>query len=82
VFEKGDGTIIGLNVLGIRLRHELCDKWLQEKRNIDDVMANLHQLIFDPEFFTEYENEILSAYNNKFGKNIKLNRKKTFSFLS
>jgi NAD(P)H-nitrite reductase large subunit len=50
VFDKGDGTIIGLNVLGIRLRHEICDKWLQEKRNIDDVMANVAWLNFDKSF--------------------------------
>nr|MBA3674050.1 NAD(P)/FAD-dependent oxidoreductase [Chitinophagaceae bacterium] len=82
VYNKDDGTLIGINSLGMRLRHAVCDKWLQEKRNIDDVLANLHQLNFDPEFFTRYENDILSAYNQKSGKNIKLNSKKTFSFLS
>ncbi len=82
VYNKDDKTLIGINSLGMRLRHAVCDKWLQEKRNIDDVLANLHQLNFDPEFSTRYENDILSAYNKKFGKNIKLNSKKTFSFLS
>jgi NAD(P)H-nitrite reductase large subunit len=82
VYNKDDKTLIGINSLGMRLRHAVCDKWLQEKRNIDDVLANLHQLNFDPEFSTRSENDILSAYNKKFGKNIKLNSKKTFSFLS
>jgi NAD(P)H-nitrite reductase large subunit len=82
VYNKDDKTIIGINSLGIRLRHAVCDKWLQEKRKIDDVMANLKQLNFDPEFFTRYEKDILSVYNKKLGKNIKLNTKKMFSFLS
>ncbi|MEJ7691547.1 FAD-dependent oxidoreductase [Daejeonella sp.] len=74
VYDKKDETLIGINVLGIRLRHEICDKWLQEKRKIDDVMANLHQLNFDPEFFTKHDKNILLAYNHHTGKNI--NRKK------
>ncbi len=80
VYDKGDDTIIGLNVLGIRLRHEICDKWLQEKRSIDDVMANLHQLNFDPEFFDKHEKNILSAYNNHTGKNINRKKKKMSLF--
>ncbi len=80
VYDKGDESIIGLNVLGIRLRHEVCDKWLREKRNIDDVMANLHQLNFDPEFFDKHEKNILSAYNNHTGKNVNRKKKKMSLF--
>ncbi len=80
VYDKGDETLIGLNVLGIRLRHEICDKWLQEKRKIDDVMANLHELNFDPEFFTRHEKNILSAYNGQTGKNINSKKKKNRLF--
>jgi NAD(P)H-nitrite reductase large subunit len=82
VYDKGDETLIGLNVLGIRLRHEICDKWLQEKRNIDDVMANLHQLNFDPEFFDKHEKNILSDYNKQTGKNVKRKNKKMLSFFN
>lgn len=82
VYDKGDETIIGLNVLGIRLRHEVCDKWLQEKRNIDEVMANLQQLNFDPEFFDKYDKNILSAFNKQTGKNITRKKKKMLSFFN
>ena len=80
VYNKEDETIIGFNVLGMRLRHEVCDKWLQEKRKIDDVIAHLHLINFDPEFFDKYENDILLAYNNKYKKNIRMRRKKAFFF--
>lgn len=75
VYNKEDETIIGLNVLGMRLRHEVCDKWLQEKRTIDDVMANLHQLNFDPEFCDKYERTIVASYNQHTGKQIKGKKK-------
>lgn len=77
VYKKDDETIIGLNALGMRLRHALCDQWLQEKRSIDEVMANLHHLNFDPEFFDKHESEILSAYNKQTGKTVKGKKKKS-----
>ncbi len=82
VYNKDDETIIGFNALGFRLRHAVCDQWLQEKRKIDDVMANLHQLNFDPEFFDKYEREILSSYNEQTGKNIKSKNKKSFAYFN
>jgi NAD(P)H-nitrite reductase large subunit len=81
-FNKDGESITGFNVLGIRLRHELCDKWLQEKRNIDEVMANLHQLNFDPEFFDKHEPAILQAYNIQTGKTITKKKKKSFSLFN
>lgn len=82
VYNKADETIIGFNALGMRLNHNLCDRWLQEKRKIDDMMANLHQLNFDPEFFEKHEKVIIAAYNEQTRKNIKSKRKKGFAFLN
>ena len=82
VYNKDDETIIGFNVLGMRLRHEVSDKWLHEKRKIDDVMINLHQLNFDPEFFDKHEREILSLFNQQTGKNIHRKKKKALSFFT
>ena len=82
VYNKDDETLIGINALGMRLRHAVCDKWLQEKRKIDNVMVNLHQLNFDPEFSDRYGKEILSAFNTQTGKNIHRNKKKIPSFFT
>jgi NAD(P)H-nitrite reductase large subunit len=82
VYRKDDEAIIGFNALGMRLRHAVCDQWLQEKRKIDDVMANLHQLNFDSEFFDKHEKEILSAYNKQTGKHIKSKKKKLFALFN
>jgi len=82
VYHKEDETIIGFNVLGMRLRHELCNKWLQEKRTIDQVMANLYQLNFDPEFFDRYEKDIITTYNQQKGRNVLVKKKSMFSFFN
>ncbi len=82
VYKKDDETIIGFNALGIRLRHALCDNWFKEKKNIDEVMINLHQLNFDPEFYDQHEKSILSAYNKQMGKNIKSKKNKSLSFFN
>jgi NAD(P)H-nitrite reductase large subunit len=58
-------TFVGINTFGIRMRHEVFDKWLTEKRDVDYVMNNLRKANFDPEFYKQYETEILSAFNNQ-----------------
>jgi NAD(P)H-nitrite reductase large subunit len=50
VYDKNDGHIIGFNAFGFRLRHEVCDKWLSERRSIDYIIERLAEANFDPEF--------------------------------
>ena len=57
---------LGINNFGIRLRHEVVDKWLTEKRTMDYVIQHLKQANFDPEFYKHYEEEIQEAYQNIF----------------
>ncbi|MCK5401374.1 MAG: NAD(P)/FAD-dependent oxidoreductase [Flavobacteriaceae bacterium] len=54
---------IGINTFGIRMRHEIFDKWLTEKRDVDYVMNHLAETNFDPEFYKTFEKDILSSYN-------------------
>jgi NAD(P)H-nitrite reductase large subunit len=82
VYNKKDESIVGFNALGMRLNHNLCDRWIQEKRKIDDVMANLYQLNFDPEFFDKHEKAIIASYNQQTDNNIQAKRKKTFAFFN
>jgi len=58
-------AFIGINTFGIRMRHEIFDKWLTEKRDVDYVMNHLTEANFDPEFYLQFEKNILSAYNNQ-----------------
>jgi len=58
-------AFIGINTFGIRMRHETFDKWLTEGRDVDYVMNHLPEANFDPEFYSKFENDILTAFNNQ-----------------
>ena len=64
-YDKNTNEFLGINTFGIRMRHEVFDKWLTEKRDVDYVMNHLTEANFDPEFYSRFENDILKAYNNQ-----------------
>lgn len=61
-YHKESGQFLGINTFGIRLKHEIFNNWLNEKRSVDYVIENLREANFDPEFFRRYEKEILRKY--------------------
>ena len=63
VYDQHSQVIIGFNVFGIRLRHQVCDRWLIEKKPVNYVIENLKQSFFDPEFYRSYHKEILQLFN-------------------
>jgi NAD(P)H-nitrite reductase large subunit len=64
-YDKKTREFIGINNFGIRMRHEVFDRWLTEKRTVDYIINNLAKANFDPEFFKHFENEILTAFNKQ-----------------
>ncbi|MDC8002960.1 NAD(P)/FAD-dependent oxidoreductase [Aureisphaera galaxeae] len=56
------GQFLGINTFGIRMRHEVFDRWLTEERSTDYVMQHLREANFDPEFYKQFESQILSSY--------------------
>ena len=62
--------------MGIRYRHEVCEKWLAQKTNIEEVLQNLGLANFDPEFYDQYETELVKAYNQKNGKQLTLKKRR------
>ncbi|WP_298530702.1 FAD/NAD(P)-binding oxidoreductase [uncultured Algibacter sp.] len=64
-YHKDTNEFLGINTFGIRMRHDIFDTWLNEKRDIDYVTNNLSMANFDPEFYSHYEADILSAYNKQ-----------------
>ena len=65
-YDKNTNEFLGINTFGIRMRHEIFDIWLTEKRDVDYVMNHLPEANFDPEFYSRFENAILSKYNSQF----------------
>ncbi len=75
VFDSDSRRFIGINTFGVRMRHELFDKWLTQGQSIDFIMEHLEDANFDPELYKSYGTEILKSYNSEFNKNIKIKKK-------
>ncbi len=74
-FHKETNLFLGINTFGIRMRHEIFDRWLTEERDVDYVMEHLTDANFDPEFYKQYEKEIVSKFNSDFNKSIQTKKK-------
>ena len=47
---EADGRIVGFNMLGSRWEHTFFERWIEERRTLDEVVARLHEAQFDVEF--------------------------------
>jgi len=70
VFEKASNKLLGINTFGIRMRHEVCERWIDGGETMDYIMQHLKDANFDPEFYRQYENEIVAQYNKENGKTL------------
>jgi len=74
-YDTSSNTFLGINTLGIRMRHEFFDRILNEKRSVDYVIAHLADANFDPEFYKLHEKEIAAKFNQENNTNIQLKKK-------
>ncbi|MEM6319799.1 MAG: FAD/NAD(P)-binding oxidoreductase [Bacteroidota bacterium] len=79
VYDKNTLSILGFNLMGVRYRHEVCEKWIREKTSVETVLQNLGLANFDPEFYKEYENEVVQLYNRQTAKNLQLKQKRSLT---
>ncbi|PHN03903.1 NAD(P)/FAD-dependent oxidoreductase [Flavilitoribacter nigricans] len=78
-YRKADGAVSGFNLMGVRYRHEVCDKWIAEATPIETVIQQLGLANFDPEFYREHEAAVVAAYNQQSGRNLQLKQKRSLS---
>ena len=57
VLDEG-GALVAMNIMGMRYRHEVCERWIAERRPVDFVLDHLAEANFDTEFFARHEWEI------------------------
>jgi len=62
LWDKNTLAFKGINSFGIRLRHEICNDWLNDKTPVKTVVHQLRKANFDPEFFKGYEKEFVAAF--------------------
>lgn len=75
VWDSNSKLFKGINVFGIRLRHELFDNWLRNSASIQEVLQGLAAANFDPEFYRRYEKEIITEFTDITGIQIELKPK-------
>jgi len=75
VFNKDSRKFLGLNTFGIRIRHEVMNKHLDSEASIDEVMEELKDANFDPEFYRLHEEDIIAKFNKEQGTSISTKKK-------
>ena len=78
-YDTESSAVVGFNLMGIRYRHEVCEKWIAESTHIEEVLQNLGLANFDPEFYKEYEQDVIDEYNKQSGKNLQLKQRRGLS---
>lgn len=74
-YDKDSNQFLGINTFGIRMRHEIFDKWLTEERDVHHVLEYLADANFDPEFYKAHEQEIVAQFNRENNTNIQPKKK-------
>ena len=77
-YRADNQAVTGVNVMGIRLRHAVCESWIKDQQTLEYALTNLQEANFDPEFFKRYERDIVAHYNRTATKPIKLATRKGF----
>lgn len=55
----GDERIVGIHAFGCRLRHAVCERWIRERQPLEQVLNDLWQANFDPEFSRSHYSGLL-----------------------
>jgi NADH oxidase (H2O2-forming) len=63
MWDKDTLAFKALNAMGIRIRHEVCNDWLNRGASITEVVKELRSANFDPEFFKHYEPAFTAAFH-------------------
>ncbi|AOR27905.1 NADH dehydrogenase [Formosa sp. Hel1_33_131] len=74
-FDKTTQAFLGINTFGIRMRHEIFNRWLDQNKTIDYVLEHLEIAHFDPEFYKNYYSKVIEKYNVDTNRNLQLKKK-------
>jgi len=69
VYETLTKKVRGFNVLGLRIRHEVCDSWIKSGKTLEYILEHLEDLNFDPEFYQKYASKVKSQFASLANKN-------------
>ncbi len=75
VFDRNNRKLIGVNNFGVRLRHEVLDRWIGDGKTVEYALEHLRDANFDPEFYKRHEQEIADQFNEENGASISVKKK-------
>lgn len=81
-YDKASGAVLGFHLMGLRYRHEVCEKWILEGAHVEAVLQNLSLANFDPEFFEQYEGQVVALYNQLQGAQLQLKSKRKLNLVT
>jgi NADPH-dependent 2,4-dienoyl-CoA reductase/sulfur reductase-like enzyme len=73
-YEKESERVTGFNLLGIRFRHEVCDRWIKTGTGLTEVISNIRLAFFDPEFYRDYGPDLIRKAREQTGKDLQLEK--------
>jgi len=56
-----DKTVVGIVSMGIRIRHEVCENWIESGKTLDYALSHLADIDFDPELCRKFEKEVATS---------------------
>ena len=75
-YAQGSGKVLGFNLMGVRYRHEVCDRWIASGATMETVLPQLGLANFDPEFYPQHEVDLVQMYNRQTSKNLQLRKQR------
>ncbi len=76
-FDAENKSLVGVNLMGVRFKHKVCDGWISNGKSIPEVVRELDLAYFDSEFISDPIPQVVEQYNRKFPDDrIKIREKK------
>ncbi|HKK87376.1 MAG TPA: FAD-dependent oxidoreductase [Saprospiraceae bacterium] len=69
-FNQKDKSVLGFNLMGIRFRHQICERWIHHGTSVEEVLSHLELAAFDPELYKSYEESLRAKYQKLTGQRI------------
>lgn len=79
VAEKGSNKLLGINLIGVRGRHVVADKWISKGISLKQAVTDFGKFSFDAEFTGNYTHALAERYNELFPEDKIQKKKKRFS---
>ena len=74
-----EGIVLGFNLMGVRFRQEVCEKWITQQYTIEEVLQSLELADFDTEFSEHYAPSIRNQYQLSTGRTVQSKKIRGFN---